>query len=288
VISGALAAAATPLRGDGSTIDADAFGPLVDFLAGARLDGLLALGTTGEGILLSTAERRRVAELFVEAAAGRLDVAVHCGAQTTADTIALAEHAAALGVAAVAVIAPPYFALDDAALLEHFSAAARACAPTPFYVYEFARTSGYPVSPHVVEAMRELVPNLAGLKVSDTPWDRFQPYLIEGLDIFVGPEALIAQGMEAGAVGAVSALGTAFPELIAACVREPTAERSEELAALRAEIERFPRHAALKRVLSSRGVPIAEDVRAPLRGLTHAERVELDLLLPSWLERVAN
>jgi dihydrodipicolinate synthase/N-acetylneuraminate lyase len=185
---------------------------------------LLALGTTGEGILLSVAERRRVAELFIEAAAGRLQVAVHCGAQTTVDTVALAYHAAGLGVAGVAVIAPPYFALDDEALLEHFGAAALACAPTPFYVYEFARTSGYAVPPHVVEALRERAPNLAGLKVSDAPWDRFQPYLIEGLDIFVGPEALITQGMEAGAVGAVSALGTAFPELVAACVREPTAE----------------------------------------------------------------
>jgi dihydrodipicolinate synthase/N-acetylneuraminate lyase len=244
---------------------------------------LLALGTTGEGILLSTVERRRVAELFVEAAAGRLKVAVHCGAQTTADTVTLAEHAAGLGVAGVAVIAPPYFALDDQALLEHFGAAAKACAPTPFYVYEFARTSGYAVPPHVVEALRDRAPNLAGLKVSDTPWDRFQPYLIEGLDIFVGPEALITQGIEAGAVGAVSALGTAFPELVAACVREPTVERAEHLAALRAEIERFPRHAALKRVLGQRGVPIAEDVRAPLRGLTDDERAELDALLPAWL-----
>src|SRR5215510_9534424 len=107
MISRALAAAATPLRSDGDELDEPAVGALVQFLAGAGLDGLLALGTTGEGILLSRAERMRVAELFVEAAAGTgLDVAVHCGAQTTADTVALAEHAATLGIAAVAVIAP--------------------------------------------------------------------------------------------------------------------------------------------------------------------------------------
>jgi len=287
-ISGALAAAATPLRDRGSALDEDGFGPLVDFLVGAGLDGLLALGTTGEGILLTPGERRKVAELFVEAAAGRLDVAVHCGAQTTADTVALADHAAGLGVSAVAVIAPPYFALDDPALLEHFGAAARACAPTPFYVYEFARTSGYPVPPHVVSELRERAPNLAGLKVSDTPWERFEPYLIEGLDIFVGPEALITQGMAAGAVGAVSALATAFPERVVACVRAPTAERATALAALRAGIERFPRHAALKHVLALRGVGIAEDVRAPLRGLTGDERAELERLLPSWLESVGS
>jgi dihydrodipicolinate synthase/N-acetylneuraminate lyase len=284
MISGTLAAAATPLRDGGRELDETAVEPLVDFLAGAGLDGLLALGTTGEGILLSVDERRRLAELFVEAAAGRLHVAVHCGAQTTADTVALAEHAARLGVAGIAVIAPPYFRLDDDALLEHFAAAASVCAPTPFYVYEFASTSGYAVPPTVVSELRERVPNLAGLKVSDTPWERFEPYLIEGLDVFVGPEALIARGMGGGAVGAVSALATAFPELVAACVREPSAERAAALAELRATIERFPRHAALKHVLGRRGVPISEDVRAPLRGLRDDEREELDRLLPTWLD----
>ena len=283
MIKGTLAAAATPLRDSGRALDETAFAPLVDFLARAGLDGLLALGTTGEGILLTVSERRRAAELFLEAAAGRVDVAVHCGAQSTADTVALAEDAAELGVAGVAVIAPPYFHLDERALLDHFAAAAAACAPTPFYVYEFASTSGYAVPPHVVVELGDRAPNLAGLKVSDTPWESFEPYLIEGLDVFVGPESLIARGRAAGAVGAVSALATAFPELVAACVREPTDERAAGLAELRATIERFPRHAALKHALHRRGVPISRDVRAPLRGLTDGERSELDGLLPAWL-----
>ena len=211
-------------------------------------------------------------------------MAVHCGAQTTADTVALAEHAAGAGADAVAVIAPPYYPLDDRALIAHLAAAAEACAPTPFYLYEFERTSGYPVPPHVVEALRDRAPNLAGLKVSDAPWERFSPYLIEGLDVFVGPEALIGKGMVAGAVGAVSALATAFPELIVSAVREPSGETAERLGELRAAVERFPRHAALKRVLGLRGVPVREDVRAPLRGLTEDERVELDGIAARWIE----
>src|SRR5262249_61496975 len=123
-------------------------------------------------------------------AAGRRRVGVHWAAQRSAATAALAGRAAPRDAGAGPVIAPPYFPLDDSAMLKHFSAAARACAPIPFYVYEFARTSGYAVPPHVIEALREAAPNLAGLKVSDAPWDRFSPYLIEGLDVFVGPEAL--------------------------------------------------------------------------------------------------
>src|SRR5437764_8172487 len=110
MLRGALAATLTPLRDEGAALDEDAFRPYVDFLAGGGLDGILALGTTGEGILLTVAERRAVARAFVEAAAGRLRVAVHCGAQTTADTVALAADAAEAGADAVAVIGPPYFA----------------------------------------------------------------------------------------------------------------------------------------------------------------------------------
>ncbi|MGZ8781877.1 MAG: dihydrodipicolinate synthase family protein, partial [Gaiellaceae bacterium] len=266
MLRGALAAAVTPLHGD--TLDDAAFAPYVDFLAASGLDGLLALGTTGEGLLFGVEEHTRAAELFVAAAAGRLQVAVHCGAQTTADTVALAAHAAAAGVDAVAVIGPPYFQIDGPALLDHFAAAASACAPTPFYVYEFERASGYAVPLAVLEALRERAPNLAGLKVSDTPFEKLAPYLLEGLDVFVGPEALIFEGIAGGAVGAVSGLGAAFPDRVAAVVGEPSAEGAAELGRLRAAVERFPRHAALKCILGLRGVPVREDVRRPLRQLT--------------------
>ena len=284
MIRGALAAAATPLRDSGAALDEDGFGPLVDFFAAGGLDGLLAMGTTGEGILFSVPERKRITELFVDASAGKLDVAAHCGAQTTEATVELAAHAAESSVAAVAVIAPPYFALDDAAILAHFTAAARACAPVPFYVYEFEKTSGYAVPPHVIDELRSAAPNLAGMKVSDAPWERFRPYLIEGLDVFVGPESLIHQGMAGGAIGAVSALGAAFPELVAEAVRTGTAEATQRLGELRAAIEQFPRHAALKHVIRLRGVAIEGDVRRPLRQLTADEQAKLEELLPVWLE----
>ena len=278
MLRGALAAALTPLRDGG--LDEDAFPPYVDFLAAGGLDGILALGTTGEGLLFSPPERRRVAELYVDAARGKLQVAVNAGAQTTADTVALADHAAAVGADAVAVIAPPYFPLDDESVLRHLSAAARACAPVPFYVYEFARASGYAVSSAVLARLRDEAPNLAGMKVSDTPYESFEPYLHEGLDVFVGPEAFIGRGLAGGAVGAVSALGSAFPEHVARAVRE----RSDDLAALRDVVERFPRHAALKRVVARRGVPMGPDVRAPLRALSEDEERDLFDALAPWLE----
>jgi dihydrodipicolinate synthase/N-acetylneuraminate lyase len=277
MLRGALAAAVTPLKDAGEALDEDAVAPYVEFLATGGVDGLLALGTTGEGFLLPLEQRMRAAQLYVDAAAGRILIAVHCGGQSTWDTVQLSAHAADIGADAVAVMAPPYFPLDDRELLDHLSAAARACEPTSFYVYEFAARSGYPVPPAVLERLREAAPNLRGLKVSDAPWDRFLPYLIEGLDIFVGPEALIPQGLAGGAVGAVSALASMFPELVAEAVRNPG---SADLGPVRTAVERFPFQAAAKIVLARRGVPIGPDVRRPLRMLTDEERTELEL----WLE----
>src|ERR671936_699860 len=109
MLRGALAAAVTPLAGGGDVLDEDAFDPLVAFLESAGLDGLLALGTTGEGILLTAAERKRAAELFLAARPEGFAIAALWGAQTTRKTVGLAAPAADLDAAAAAVIGPPYF-----------------------------------------------------------------------------------------------------------------------------------------------------------------------------------
>jgi dihydrodipicolinate synthase/N-acetylneuraminate lyase len=277
MLRGAIAAAVTPLRDAGEALDEEAFAAYIDFLAASGLDGVLALGTTGEGLLLPVEQRLRAAQLFLAASQRRLAVAVHCGAQSTWETVELAADAAEAGADAVAVMGPPYFPLDDRELLEHFAAAARACEPVPFYVYEFAARSGYAVPVGVIERLRERAPNLAGMKVSDAPWDRFEPYLLEGLDVFVGPEALIPQGLAAGATGAVSALASAFPELVVAAVRDPS---SADLGPVRDAVQRFPFQSALKTVLARRGVPIGPEVRRPLRTLSEEETRQLE----TWLE----
>ena len=274
-LHGTIAAACTPLADGGTRLIEDAFGPYADFFVDSGSRVSLAFGTNGEGVLLSVAERRRGLERWLGAVAGRILVAAHCGVQTTADTVALATHAAQAGADAVAVIGPPYFKLDPVEQRSHLLAAAslRAASVLRLRVRRHALRAR-PVDAgallrdeaehrHGDEGVR---PAVGGVRA--VPAGR--------LDIFVGPEALIHLGREAGAVGAVSALASAFPAEVAG--REPTADGAARLGALRAH-GRFPRPAALKRIVGLRGVSLRSDVRQPLRDLDAAEAAELEARL---------
>lgn len=290
-LSGVLAAAVTALQDGGGRLDEAAFAPVFDFYRASGLDGVLMLGTTGEGILLPHEERCRVAELAVRHRDG-LRVAVHCGAQTTAQTASLAAHAADCGADAVAVIAPPYFAFSASELLEHFASAAGACAPLPFYVYEYAERSGYAVPVAVVEELREQAPNLAGLKVSDAPFERVEPYLHTGLDVFIGAETLIPEGLAAGAAGAISGVAAAFPEAVRALAGDPSPQTLALVDSLRGALSRAPFQASVKVALGLRGLPVSGDVRAPLLPLDDEAvsrlRGELERILEGELTEVGS
>jgi dihydrodipicolinate synthase/N-acetylneuraminate lyase len=268
-----IVAAVTPLADEGDRLDTDAIWPMVAFLVEHGADGVFACGTTGEGVLLSTDERRRVAVAFRAAVRGRL--IVHAGAQSTRDTAALAAHAAEIGADGVAVIPPPYFPLDETALADHFIAAAHACQPLPFFIYVFAARSGYPVTPEVIERVRSEAPNLAGLKVSEAPFERAAPYLELGLPVLIGSEPLLPAALARGAMGAVSGLAAAFPDVVREALDQPDAEAEARLLAIRNALEAQPFIASAKHVLARRGVPVAPDMRAPMRALNDAEARQL-------------
>jgi len=272
-----IVAAATPLTDGGMTLDEGAVGPMVAFLEGHGADGVFCCGTTGEGMLLSVDERRQAAVAFRAVVRGKL--LVHAGAQTTADTTALAAHAASIGADGVAVIPPPYFPLDPEALTEHLVAAAAACAPLPFFIYVFTRRSGYPLPAEVIRRVGGRAGNLVGLKVSESPFAEVAPYLELGLPVLVGSEPLIVQALAAGAVGTVSGLAAAFPDVVRSVLDAPSPFGSSRLDALRGAMEAQPFIPSVKHVLGRRGVPVRPDVRPPLRPLTGEQIGRVDVAL---------
>jgi dihydrodipicolinate synthase/N-acetylneuraminate lyase len=262
-LKGTIVAALTPLRAGGEEVDEDAIGPYVDFLVAGGVDGIFALGTTGEGLSLTVSERRLVAERYREATRGRLPLAVQVGAMTTADTVALAAHAAAIGADAVVAVGPPFFGFDEDALVEHFSAAAASCSPVPFYLYEFAARTGYAITVPTIERLRERAVNFRGVKVTDEPFSAVAPYLkIEGIEVFIGFDAVIPEGLANGAAGAVSGLASFIPEFVCDLVRAPSAAKGRRAAERIAEYgaRMIPRG---KAELAKRGL-MRPDVRRPL------------------------
>jgi|HubBroStandDraft_3_1064219.scaffolds.fasta_scaffold09812_2 dihydrodipicolinate synthase/N-acetylneuraminate lyase len=277
-LHGVLVGALTPLCDGGAELDERAIEPLVECYVDAGVNGALVAGTTGEGLLLSRPERERLATRFVDAACGRFPVAVHAGAQSTAEALALALHAAEAGAAAVTAAAPPFFAFDQASLIAHFQALADACAPLPFYLYEIRQRTGYSISVAVVEALRDTAENLVGIKVSDPTIEELERYLLPGFDVLVGTESLVKEGFARGAVGALSGLAGALPADVVRSVADP-GDRGATLGALRAGLERYPVHAAGKLALIAQNVALEPWVRPPLRQLTPAEHTDLE----DWL-----
>ena len=173
------------------------------------------------------------------------------------------------------MIAPPYYPLSEDELVEHFVAAAHACAPLPFYLYAFTARSGYSLTPAVIRAVAERADNVAGLKVSESPYDRVSPYLALGLRTYVGQEPLLPQALADGALGSVSGLASAFPADVRRVLDEPTPEHAQRLVELRDALGAATFIAGLKWVLQNHGVPIQPDMRAPLLPVseTLAERL---------------
>ena len=117
---GVLPALITPFR-DGA-VDEDAFVRLVERQIGAGVHGLVPVGTTGETATLSHDEHRRVVELCVRTAAGRVPVVAGAGSNATDEAIELVRHAKAVGADAALVVTPYYNRPSQEGLYAHYAA----------------------------------------------------------------------------------------------------------------------------------------------------------------------
>src|ERR687886_1018438 len=149
---GVLPALITPFTEDGAAIDAAALAANVERLIGAGVAGLVPGGSTGEFTTLTNAERRRLVEVTVEAAAGRVPVVAGTGALSTRETVELSVHAEAAGAAAVMIVPPFYDPLSWRELLAHYTAVADAV-DIPNMYYNPPDASGVKVT---AEQLREL------------------------------------------------------------------------------------------------------------------------------------
>jgi 4-hydroxy-tetrahydrodipicolinate synthase len=130
---GSLTALVTPMREDGS-IDEDAFARFIDWQIAEGTQGIVPVGTTGESPTLTHDEHKRVVELAVAGAKGRVPVMAGAGSNSTAEAIGLAQHAKKAGADAVLVVTPYYNKPTQEGLFRHYTAIADAV-NIPIFIY---------------------------------------------------------------------------------------------------------------------------------------------------------
>jgi len=283
-IRGVICPLVTPFD-ERDRIDYQAAGELVEFLIGHGIHGLMVGGTTSEGMLLRTEERKALTEFVIKQVGGRIPVIAHTGCISTAETIELTLHAAQAGATAASMILPYFFTLDDDSLFLHFASVARAVSDFPLFIYTFPGNAKNDLSAELLKRLRDETPNIIGVKSSNPLLIRFQEYLNVGGDGFLafnGVDGLMLPSLAMGASGQISGNANVFPEVFCDLYDAFRAGDLKRARSQQALIDRIrlvlkdglhPAH--FKAALALRGVP-AGRVRAPMRELTREEMRDLE------------
>lgn len=206
-ISGLIAASFTPFHEDGN-INFEMIPCLVNKMIEDGVKGIFVCGSNGEGPNLSTLERMRVAEAFVNASNGRMIIIVHVGHSSITDSKALAVHAESIGADAFSAVAAFYFKPINVQALALCMAEIASAAPSiPFYYYHIPTLTG--VGMDMIEFLKygeELIPNLAGIKFTSSHIHEYQScleYKDGKFDVLYGFDELLLPALAIGAKGAI-------------------------------------------------------------------------------------
>jgi 4-hydroxy-tetrahydrodipicolinate synthase len=281
MFKGSIPALITPMR-DGA-IDEEAFRALVDWQIKQGSSGLVPVGTTGESPTLSHDEHKRVVELCVDAAAGRVPVIAGAGSNNTTEAIDFTRHAASVGAAAVLIVTPYYNKPTQEGLYQHYKAL-NDCADIPIIIYNIPGRSVVDMS---VETMARLfkLKNIIGVKDATADLAR-----VSKQRMAMGPEFIQLSGEDAtalgfnahGGVGCISVTANVAPAL---CSEFQTAcLEGNFAAALKIQDRLMPLHEALfvetspapvKYAASALGL-CSEEVRLPMVPVSEATRKRVD------------
>jgi N-acetylneuraminate lyase len=281
-LQGILPAALTPLDSEERFAGA-AYEALLEKLYTAGVDGIYVCGQTGEGLLQTVEQRKRVAEASMKCSPRGKQVIVHVGAHRTADAVELARHAGRIGVTAISSLAPSgMYTFEE---VKAYYEAIAAASDLPLLVYYFPETCAVI---RTAEQILELcaIPNVVGLKFTDFDLYRLRILKQSGAVIFNGRDEVLTAGLLMGADGGIGTFYNVVPELFVDVYR--CAQRADWAGALAVQDRinaiirttlRFPALPAVKQMLGWSGIECGPCIR-PRGGLTAEQaarlRVELE------------
>jgi 4-hydroxy-tetrahydrodipicolinate synthase len=275
----------TPFRNDGS-LDESALERFVDWQVNEGVDFLVPCGTTGENPTLTPEEHRRVVELTVRAANGRVPVLAGAGSNSTPRAVALAEEAVDLGADGILTITPYYNKPTPDGLLRHFGAQAEAVekkkAGFPMIMYNVPGRTGLNMTAETTLRIAAEVPNVIGVKEASGSMEQILAILRErrkGFLVFSGDDAWTLPLLAVGAEGVISVASNEVPRLMRQLVDTRDVALHHRLLPLLLGnfLESNPGPA--KAALVMMGVLESDTVRAPLAPMTDANRAKLRSIL---------
>jgi 4-hydroxy-tetrahydrodipicolinate synthase len=278
-----MVALATPFR-DGA-LDEPAFRALVDFQVKGGTDVVLPMGTTGEAVTMTAAERERAIRVCVEAAAGRVPVVAGAGSNSTAETIQSVARARECGADGALVVTPYYNKPTQAGLVEHYRAVSKAHPGFPLVAYNVPGRTGVDLLPDTCARLCD-IPEVVALKEATgnvaRTIDIVEKCGTERLVLLSGDDFTVAPFIASGGKGVISVSANVVPGMMKALVvaaREGNVKRALEL-----QVKLNPLHRLL--FVESNPIPVkwalhamgmfSPDIRLPLTPMTEGNARKLE------------
>jgi 4-hydroxy-tetrahydrodipicolinate synthase len=293
-LEGVYSVLPTPFSATGD-IDEVSLRKVVDLFIGAGVNGVTALGVTGEVARLDDGERQRVLDVVAEQVAGRIGLVAGTTADGTRTSINYSRHAQAIGATAVMVSPPRMPKLNSDAVVRHYAALADAI-DIEIVVQDYPPISGYAMEPALLARIAREIPRARTIKLEDPPTPFKTARILEqaaGIEvrIFGGLGGVfLLEELMAGATGAMT--GFAFPEILVQIVSRFRAGDVDGAAEvfyravplLRFEFQEGIGMAIRKEVLHRRGALASAATRSPAAQLDKTTREALDRVM-IWVER---
>jgi 4-hydroxy-tetrahydrodipicolinate synthase len=277
---GSITALVTPMHN--GSVDEEAFRAFVEWQIEEGSHGLVPVGTTGESPTLSHEEHRRVVEICIEVANGRVPVIAGAGSNNTREAIDLAKFAEAAGADALLVVTPYYNKPNQQGLYEHYKAINDAVG-IPIFIYNIPPRSVVDMDVDTMKRLYELK-NIAGVKDATGKIDRIsQQRHVLGADFIQlsGDDATALAVMAHGGHGCISVTSNVAPKLLSefqrACLAGDYAKAliyQDRLMPLHRALFLEPNPGGVKYALSVIG-KMREDLRLPLVKVTDGTKAEI-------------
>lgn len=211
-VNGIISAMLTPLNDD-ETINEAELRNQVNRQIDAGVAAVFCLGTNGEFYAFDKEEKKRIIDIVVEEADGRLPVLAGTGCVTTMETVELTDYAKGAGVSAVSIISPYFAGISQDGLYQHFSTVANEC-QMPVIMYNIPARTGVNIHYETVKKLAKN-PYIIGIKDSSGNFDNTLRYIEETPNDFIvlcGNDSLILWTLMAGGNGGISGVTNIFPE----------------------------------------------------------------------------